>query len=215
MRRKLHKNISKKRFSSSKFLRVGIYTSLFILAFFIGVKYIGNNSISEEQKPQKEKDDNLKLYDFKEMGFTFKVPKEYYVNFETLTDTDTGEPYAYTVTVQNYKYTPGKENNYKLYGIYRFNTQQIKESEHEKFKKTLKEGLKPEAITTGSFWGHPLVSGQLKDGDEELVTYILKNGYLMTITTTEPTNENDKKTEAFLKSIVGSESFCPPPEPID
>ena len=181
----------------SKTLAGILFIFLIFGAFFLGFKFKEKEQSVIKQTSSIKENTNKNIHTFTELGLTFQVPDNFYVNFEPQLNLDTQKPYAYTFTVQNYNDSPTPELSYQLYGIYQFDGEKIDESILPELKNEMNTNTTNEITVAGL----PAIQGQIKGERQRWVTYIIKNGYLLKLYTSEPTEENRLITEQILSTF--------------
>ena len=173
--------------------------SIFLIfgAFFLGFKFKEKEQSVIKQTSSIKENTNKNIHTFTELGLSFQVPDNFYVNFEPQLNLDTQKPYAYTFTIQNYKNSPTQELSYQLYGIYQFDGEKIDESILPELKNEMNTNTANEITVAGL----PAIQGQIKGERQRWVTYIIKDGYLLKLYTSEPTEENRLITEQILSTF--------------
>lgn len=181
----------------SKTLAGVLFIFLIFGAFFLGFKFKEKEQSTITQTSSIKEKTNKNIHTFTELGLAFQVPDDFYVNFEPQLNLDTQKPYAYTFTVQNYNDSPTPELSYQLYGIYQFDGEKIDESILPELKNEMNTNTTNEITVAGL----PAIQGQIKGERQRWVTYIIKDGYLLKLYTSEPTEENRLITEQILSTF--------------
>lgn len=168
-------------------------------AIFLGIRLKSQNPNSPKTKEeqQSETTNPFKKYTFKELGLTLQVPSDFIVTFEPQLNLDTNTAYAYTFTIQNYSNGPTEDKNYQLYGIYQFDTEKVDSG----ILPTLKEEMNEESVSETTISGLPAIQGQLKGERQRFATYIVEDGYILKLFTSEPTEENRLTSEKIISTF--------------
>lgn len=183
----------------SKTVAALVFILLVLGALFLGIRIKEKNEnvpITTDDRIQTETN-SMEEYTFNELGLALKVPRGFIVTFEPQLNLDTNTPYAYTFTIQNYTNGPTDEKNYQLYGLYQFDTEKVDSS----ILPILKEEMNEATANKTTIAGLPAIQGQLKGERQRFVTYIIKDGYLLKLFTSEPTEENRLITEEIISTF--------------
>ena len=143
-----------------------------------------------EQPDQTDPDTQWPIYQFQEVGMTVSTPPEMKVSGELLDDS------TFTLYIEQGAYPA--EDYYQLYGLYDMNPNYDPKSINIEAST---DGLEPSSITEGSVSGYKSVSGQNKGQRNRFVTYVFTDKGILTLSTSEPTPENEKLTAKILKTM--------------
>lgn len=173
------------------FKRFGIF--IFVIAAFVIFYYLlqkpsitTDQSITPSPSPTPSTNNEWINYTFDEVGLSFYAPPELEISGESMDD-------GFILYVQ--KSTYPNPDYYQLYGNY--NLTDTNNIDRGGLKTELDEGSIEETTVDGFY----AIKGQYKGERNRFVTIIVTNKGILTLATSQPTEENRNLTDSILKTF--------------
>lgn len=171
------------------FIFLGIAVIILAVVFLPRISQNVSNETLTSQSENSLETRNWEHYEFQEVGLSFSAPFEMDVTGEMIDEN------AFTLYVQKGEYTEGEEY-YQLYGMYNLNDKK------DVARDDLKTELNSDSIEETTISGFEAVKGQYKGERNRFVTFIITDRGLLTLATSQPTEENKLLTDQILETLV-------------